>query len=85
MEMDCFAPKAVQGAMVAHAMGRQMARGGEQLFSTSVEHLLNRIHVSSKNLVHPYVNRLVRIGRYNSLIIQLCISNRTELLISLKE
>ena len=61
MEMDCFAPKAVQGQMVAQAMGRQLAqRSGGQFFSTSVEDLLNRIPVSSKDLVHPYVNRLVR-------------------------
>jgi len=60
MEMDCFAPKAVQGQMVAQAMGRQLAqRSGGQFFSTSVEDLLNRIPVSSKDLVHPYVNRLV--------------------------
>ena len=63
--MDCFAPKAVQGAMVAHAMGRQMATRGEQMFSTSVEDLFNRIPVANKNLVHPYVNRLVRNIRYN--------------------
>ena len=61
MEMDCFAPKAVQGQMVAQAMGRQMAMRGEQFFSTSVEDLFNRVPVSNKNLVHPYVNRLVRI------------------------
>ena len=61
MEMDCFAPKAIQGQMVAQSMGRQMAVRGEQFFSTSVEDLFNRIPVSSKNLVHPYVNRLVRI------------------------
>ena len=61
MEMDCFAPKAIQGQMMAQAMGRQLAqRSGGQFFSTSVEDLLNRIPVSSKDLVHPYVNRLVR-------------------------
>ena len=61
MQMDCFAPKAVQGQMVAQAMGRQLAVPGGQFFSTSVEDLINRIPVSSKNLVHPYINRLVRI------------------------
>ena len=67
MEMDCFAPKAVQGQMVATAMGRQMATRREQLFSTSVEDLFNRIPVNSQSLVTPYVNRLVRIRSNNSI------------------
>ena len=55
MEMDCYAPKAVQGQMMAQAMGR---RNPQQIYSTSVEDLFNR--VPAINLVNPYINRLVR-------------------------
>lgn len=59
MDMGCLAPKAIQGQMLAMAIGQQMAKRGEQFCSTSVEGLLNRVPVG-KNLVNPYINRLVR-------------------------